>query len=100
MVGSRAPLAALALLAALLAPGCTPTCDQTCKKLVSCEGVETAGLSEELCVEDCQQQEALIDYWEDTQLLEQLDASRRCVRDNTCEDIAAGVCYDPDLYPY
>ncbi|MCK6516179.1 hypothetical protein L6R46_14125 [Myxococcota bacterium] len=92
---------ALALAAAALSSaGCTPSCDQTCRRLFNCESLEVYGMTEDTCVEDCLYQEAVYERWDDVELREAYQESRRCVADATCEDLAAGVCFDETLYPY
>ena len=93
--GSAALLALLWLLGA-----CTPTCDQACKKLMRCEGLETEGLYADRCEEGCEEEKALYEDWENPQLEDALDAELRCIRDETCEAIADGACYDEDLYAF
>lgn len=91
----------LAVLAASLGlGGCTPSCDQTCRRLFNCEALEVYGMTTDTCTEDCLYQEAVYDDWEDAELREAYKESRRCVADATCEDLAAGVCFDETLYPY
>jgi hypothetical protein len=92
---------ALAVLAASLSlGGCTPSCDQTCRRLFNCEALEVYGMTGDTCTEDCLYQEAVYDDWDDVELREAYKESRRCVADATCEDLAAGVCFDETLYPY
>ncbi|MCB9742595.1 MAG: hypothetical protein H6740_08350 [Alphaproteobacteria bacterium] len=91
------PLLLLALSALL---GCTPTCDQTCRKLIRCEVIESSAVNEDLCSADCSSLENLYDYWDDQQLVNELQETRRCIGESTCEDIADGVCYEEDLYPF
>ena len=92
---------ALAVFAASLSlGGCTPSCDQTCRRLFNCEALEVYGMTGDTCTEDCLYQEAVYDDWDDVALREAYKESRRCVADATCEDLAAGVCFDETLYPY
>ena len=92
---------ALAVVAASLSlGGCTPSCDQTCRRLFNCAALEVYGMSGDTCTEDCLYQEAVYDDWDDVELREAYKESRRCVAAATCEDLAAGVCFDETLYPY
>lgn len=88
------------LLAFVSLSGCTPTCDQSCRKLVRCDVIDADAVTEDLCSEDCAQLEALYVAWDDQQLVDDLHASRECIDASTCEEIADGVCYEQDLYPY
>jgi hypothetical protein len=38
------------------------------------------------------------DAWDDPVLRDKFRAHKRCLQDESCEDIADGVCYDEDLY--
>lgn len=87
------------LLALLPLSGCEPTCASTCEKLLSCEEVEQPRVAEEDCEAACLvQQELYEEDWENQQLRDALGDAKRCVRDEECEAIADGACYDPDLY--
>lgn len=96
----RAPLAAALLL--ILGAGlsaCEPTCKATCRKLLACDDVNSPRVSQDDCEYSCTTQQNLYEQdWEDTQLREALADAKRCVSASSCEDIAAGVCYDEDLY--
>ena len=87
-------------LPVVLTTGCEPTCAATCDKLVECEDVETPRMSSTVCEESCATQELLYQGWEDTQLEDAFAEYKRCVRGSTCGEIAAGVCYDEDIYLY
>ena len=94
-------LGALAVVAATLTlGGCTPSCDEAWRRLFNCEALEVYGMTGDTCTEDCLYQEAVYDDWDDVELREAYKESRRCVADATCEDLAAGVCFDETLYPY
>jgi hypothetical protein len=88
----------LVLLSLLTA--CDATCSQACKKLDRCDAVATSGQTRDQCEETCQEVDNLYDRWEDEDLQERLDASRNCIRDETCGAIADGVCYDEELYTW
>ena len=87
------------LLLALTA--CDATCRQACQKMVDCAEVDTTGNVDAECREACLTQELLYDeQWENDVLTEAFSDQRNCVRDNTCEDIAGGVCYDEELWAW
>ena len=95
----RFPL--VGLLIAGLMGGCTPTCKQTCNKITGCEQLaDYSGTHPDFCAETCIRQETLYQVWEDYDLLDRLDAHKECLMDATCDDIAAGVCYDEELYAF
>lgn len=87
----------------LLLPACEPTCASTCDKLLACEDgtVDQPRVSDDECESACELQQALYeDDWENGQLREDFAELKRCVSDETCEAIADGACYDPDLYVF
>lgn len=90
----------LALLIVLALAGCEPTCEDVCEKLVDCENAGTERMSAEECKESCQDQETLYDRWTDTQLRDAFVAEKQCIDASTCDELAAGVCYDEDLWSY
>ena len=51
-----------------------------------------------MCRARCNRTEALYEDWDDEQLRNAFDDYKICVSDETCEDIAGGACYDPDLF--
>lgn len=100
---ARPALGSLALLLSLgaLSAGCDPSCQRVCRKLVNdCEAVETPRQGSEDCEAWCNTQQALYDKWKDTELREDFTDYKRCVIDESCEDIADGVCYDETLYAF
>ena len=95
--------ALLGALVALLSPltACDPSCQRVCRKLVSeCEGVETPRLGQEDCEAWCNNQEALYDEWNDTQLRADFTDYKQCVVGEECGAIEEGACYDEDLYAF
>ena len=86
------------LLAAL--SGCEVSCERTCEKLLSCDAVETPGVSLPDCETACLSQEVLYDGWEDEAKLDALSDYKSCVNESSCEAIAEGVCYDEDIYSW
>lgn len=91
----RLPL--LALIAAF-ASACEPTCKQTCKTLIECEPVDTPRQGLEECQAACEIQQRIYEDWEDLQARESFAELKRCIRQEECDAIAEGVCYDADLY--
>lgn len=89
----------LLLLITLLA-ACTPTCEQSCRKLLSCELDESPRTALEECQGACESQERLYESWEDDDpdnKVDRLHQQRQCIRAATCDEIAAGACFDPFL---
>lgn len=79
--------------------GCEPSCKNTCEKLLSCEGVDQPRVAQEDCEASCDNQATLYEEdWENQQLANELAAAKECIIDSECADIAAGDCYNPDLY--
>jgi len=88
---------ALGLLASL-SSGCAPSCDRVCDKVIAC-GLDSPRTSQDACVEDCDRQAALYDEWWDDQVkVDAFKEHKRCVMDATCDELAAGACYDPLLF--
>ncbi len=97
------PGAALALFGAALAllGGCEPTCASTCEKLLECEDgtVDQPRVAQDECEASCETQQSLYeDDWENEILRDELAELKRCVRDEECDAIAEGACYNPNLY--
>lgn len=86
--------------AALVLGGCHATCKQACKKLLDCDEVESSRVNLEECRASCSREEELYESWENTALEEALRDELDCITSSTCEELAAGACYDDDLYPY
>jgi hypothetical protein len=80
------------------ASGCAPTCDQVCGKLVRCDVVD--GLNRLECEESCDRQAALYELDDDEVAAAAFDDHRSCIGSSTCEELDAGVCYDPVLFPF
>ncbi len=88
------PIALLLTLAA----ACTPTCEQVCRKARTCGVAER--LAQDECELSCNSQDDLLGDWEDEELETAFDEHKRCVTSSTCEEIAAGVCYDERLFSF
>lgn len=96
------PWAFAALCAvALTSAGCTPTCARVCTRLVDdCGDLGTERMTAYECEESCTEQQKLYDRWADTQKQDALDEELSCLIDATCDDIAAGTCYNEELWAY
>lgn len=98
------PTSALVLpvIAALLAlaPGCKATCEDVCDRMVECDGLPTERMSSAECEESCKSQTTLYEGWTDIQKQDALQSELDCLDGASCEDIAAGVCYDEDIWSY
>lgn len=83
------------------ASGCTPTCERVCTRLVEdCGDLGTERMATYECEENCAQQRDLYERWTDTQKQDAFDAQLSCLVDATCDEIAAGVCYDEEVWSY
>ena len=90
----------MVILLALLT-ACDATCRQACSKLVDCQAVDNSGTHKDECQEACLAQNGLYeDDWEDETLTQAFNDQRNCIRDSTCDDIAAGECYDETLWSW
>ena len=87
------------LLFALLA-GCTPTCEQVCDHVVECGNPGTERMSSEECTDACNRQDQLYQTWTDVNLRHSFEDAKRCLDEATCDDLADGACYDPEVWPY
>lgn len=79
--------------------GCTPTCDQVCRKVLFDCDLNTERVALLTCTDSCDRQRTLYeDLWVDdpTGLADAFDDHRRCLMRESCDDIAAGVCYESD----
>ena len=77
---------------------CTSPCSSVCDKLLSCEALDASPIGEKECDLDCAVQES--SYDDDEALSGAFEAYKDCVMDKSCEEIAAGDCYNPDLYAF
>jgi hypothetical protein len=84
----------------VFAVGCRPTCDQVCRHLLECGNLDTPRMTVDECSETCHEQQDLLQQWSDTELRASFDDEMECLGGATCDDIAAGTCYDPDLWSY
>lgn len=90
----------MVVAAALLGVGCEPSCERTCEKLLQCDGVETPRVGIEDCRLECVAQEELYDLWDNQDLRDAFGDQKRCVMEEECDAIAAGACYDADLFAF
>ncbi len=71
-----------------------------CDKLVACENPGTERMSSAECKEQCETQEKLYATWSDTQLRESFDDQLTCLYEAECADVAAGACYDEEVFTF
>lgn len=91
---------ATALLIIASLSGCTPTCQDVCTKLVACDGLPTERMTEGECEEQCSLQQDRYNTWDDVAKREAFDDELTCLYESTCEQVAAGACYDEDVYSF
>lgn len=78
--------------------GCPPTCQSLCNKLDRCDLEPTLSRSE--CQTSCERElEVRRDDDEDRELLQAFNRHRICLGNNSCDEIAAGACFDEELFP-
>ncbi|MEZ4241550.1 MAG: hypothetical protein R3F59_36465 [Myxococcota bacterium] len=92
MLHGRVPLFALALT--LAATGCVPPCGQVCRKVLFTCDLNSERVAFDECEASCTQQLELYRQWRDDELLDLFDDHRRCIAHSSCDEIAAGQCYD------
>lgn len=90
--------AAVAALASLPLLACAPDCDTLCGKLERC-GLD-ADVSQLECRTTCERQITQLDDDTDDAVADAFRDHRACLGNHSCDEIAAGVCYDPLLFPY
>jgi hypothetical protein len=87
------PVMGLVALASVMA-ACTPPCGQLCRKvLYTCE-LDSERVALDDCENSCSQQLDLYRRWQDEELIELFEQHRRCIARSSCEEIAAGECYE------
>ena len=86
------------VLIGVLLAGCAPPCDQVCRKARKCD--LTPRLSQDECVEACDRQRTFYEVEDDKEGKQAFQEERACIVDSTCEEIHAGECYDPDVFPF
>lgn len=88
---------ALALL--LAGTACEPTCKRTCRSLIACD-LQSDRVTLDECEAACVFQERQYEDAEQDALRDRLAEHKRCVNRESCDDLAAGVCYDPDVFSF
>lgn len=79
--------------------GCTPRCQETCTKVLDC-GLGSTRVAYDECVISCQRENDLYTRWEDEAKEQAWKEHKQCLGSATCDEIAAGVCYDDDLFAF
>jgi hypothetical protein len=92
-------LAAVLVVPALILAGCEPTCRQACRKVLSCESLDAETVLDE-CEASCVFQEELYEERGDEARADALGDHKGCLRRESCDAIADGVCYDPELFVF
>ena len=90
-------LAEVLFASALLNAGCVPRCESVCEKLLAC-GLESERVALEECTTSCLEQNALYEFWDDEDKQLAFDEHRRCLKRSSCQEIARGDCYDPEIF--
>jgi len=99
MVAVPKATAFLLVLSSLSLVGCEPSCAKTCKKLISCDDIDTEVSEVEECEATCEVQQSVYDNWgEDSVEREAFGDLKRCINQSECDSIAAGECYDEEVY--
>ena len=79
----------------MLAQACAPPCRQVCRKvLFECDNLDSDRVALDECEASCQQQDAVYQVWQDEEKQDLFDAHKSCIGSSTCEEIAAGACYE------
>ena len=79
--------------------GCAPPCRTTCSKTLRC-GIDSERIAQEECELSCNRELSLYQSWEDQTKLIAFRKHRRCIFNSSCEEIAAGECYDEELFEF
>jgi hypothetical protein len=86
-------------LLAALAAGCAPSCKQMCAKLDRCDLL--GGTTQPECTVQCTRELAATkDTDADGEAFRDYAAERSCIGSSSCDEIAAGACVDPALFPF
>jgi hypothetical protein len=86
------------LLTTLL--GCSPTCADACTVVASCGESLGDFPNEAECNEACASQRATVDENGDTGVQDAFERELRCLAAATCDDLAAGACYEEQVWSY
>jgi hypothetical protein len=93
------PAFAVAVLGAAALAACEPACDVSCRKVRRCEITPTP-LTLEECEASCVFQEQRYEDAGDTASADAFADHKRCLQRSSCEEIAAGACYDADVFTF
>lgn len=77
----------------LFGAGCAPPCGNLCRKVLDC-GIDSERVAFDDCLASCTTQLELYRKWRDRELLDLFEDHRRCISRSSCEEIAAGECYE------
>jgi hypothetical protein len=77
---------------------CGSTCSSVCDKLLSCPQLDAAAISDKECDLDCAVQENA--YESDPILSAAFEVYKDCVMDSSCDQLAAGACYEEGLFAF
>jgi hypothetical protein len=69
-----------------------------CRKLVACETADNLNRLE--CEEACEREANLYEVEDDDAMQAAFADHRRCLGAASCDEIAAGECYDEDLFRF
>ena len=83
-----------------MSSGCKATCADVCDRLVDCDGLPTERMSSAECEDSCRSETALYDGWTDVQKQDALQSELDCLNEASCDDVAAGVCYDDSIWSF
>jgi hypothetical protein len=76
--------------------GCAPSCEALCTKLVRCDLEPSVTVVE--CTQTCDRQLAFVKDQNDDALSDAWRDQRVCLGANSCDEIAAGACFDDALF--
>lgn len=71
-----------------------------CTDLVACGNLSTSRMTQAECEASCNAQDELYNIWTDQEKRDAFDEEMRCLGASTCDEIAAGACYDETAWSY
>jgi hypothetical protein len=81
--------------------GCVGDCETACVRLDACAAeLGTAGYTRAECEQQCGRQDELYDRWGDQEKKQAFRAELTCLTNATCDEIAAGECYDDLIFSF
>jgi hypothetical protein len=83
----------LLVMALLPLAACAPPCGQVCRKVLAC-GIDSERVAQSECENSCNRQGQLYNDWDDEELIELFEEQRRCISRSSCDELAAGACYE------